>query len=320
MNWNRVFGFDRQVDPKTRAKQKARKWAKETLVEFFIVVLILLVFWGYNRLKDRFGEDESISLVTDATTAQTAATVADDTDTDEADEPAVTAIVIGEPTGGAETSAATSVAQTELSTTPLEQGIAEALTVDLDTADVIVILNNNEPYFTDDELSIEGFQTFSELDSLGRCGTATACLYYDMMPTEERDESLSSVTPSGWNSYKADNVDGGWLYNRCHLIGYQLTGENANPLNLITGTRQLNVDGMLVYENEVADYIETYHNHFMYRVTPVYDGDNLVANGVIMEGFSVEDNGSGLSFCVFVPNTQHGWVIDYADGTAVEVD
>ena len=146
-----------------------------------------------------------------------------------------------------------------------------------------VAVNENIPYFTDEELTTQSFETYSELDSLGRCGVTYACIGQDLMPTEDR-ESISEVTPSGWNNKEYDFVDGGWLYNRCHLIGFQLTGENANEKNLITGTRSMNVDGMLLFENMTADYIKETGNHVMYRVTPVFEGDELVPRGVLMEG------------------------------------
>ncbi len=188
--------------------------------------------------------------------------------------------------------------------------------------EAVVAVNGNYPFFTDEELSEEAYQEFSELDELGRCGPATACLMQSMMPDPDEDRGdISSVKPTGWNSYAADDVDGGWLYNRCHLIGYQITGENANPLNLITGTRQLNVDGMLPFENEVADVLEAWPElHVMYRVTPIFYEDELVARGVLMEAFSVDDNGLALCFCVYVPNIQEGWTIDYRTGFAAPVE
>jgi len=181
------------------------------------------------------------------------------------------------------------------------------------TGETFAIINDNEPFFAVGELSDDSFESYSPLDSLGRCGVAVACIGSDLMPTEER-ESLSSVTPSGWHNNPYSFVDGGYLYNRCHLIGFQLTGENANEKNLITGTRYFNVEGMLPFENMVADYIKETDNHVMLRVTPYYDDDNLVASGVLMEGYSVEDNGEGVCFNVFVYNVQPGVDIDYATG------
>lgn len=174
-------------------------------------------------------------------------------------------------------------------------------------------VNNNEPYFTSDNLTTEAFENYSELDALGRCGVAYANVCLETMPTEKRG-SISEVKPTGWHSVKYDNVDGKSLYNRCHLIGYQLTAENANKQNLITGTRYLNVDGMLPFENMVADYVKETDNHVLYRVTPIFTGDNLVADGVLMEGYSVEDEGDGICFCVYAYNVQPGITIDYATG------
>lgn len=177
-----------------------------------------------------------------------------------------------------------------------------------------VSINGNTPYFTSNELTTSSFEMYSDLDSLGRCGVTYACIGQDLMPTEERG-SIGMVKPTGWHTVRYDDlVDGNYLYNRCHLIGYQLTGENANTSNLITGTRYLNIDGMLPFENMVADYIKETNNHVMYRVTPIFEGNNLVANGVLMEGYSVEDNGAGICYCIFAYNVQPGVEIDYATG------
>lgn len=176
-----------------------------------------------------------------------------------------------------------------------------------------VEINGNTPDFTEAELTTEAYETYSELDSLGRCGEAEACIGEELMPTEER-ESISEVKPTGWKNEKYENVDGGYLYNRCHLIGYQLSGENANEENLITGTRHMNVEGMLPFEDMVADYVHETDNHVMYRVTPVFEGDDLVASGVQMEAESVEDEGEGISFNVYVYNVQPDITIDYATG------
>ena len=176
-----------------------------------------------------------------------------------------------------------------------------------------IILNNNVPNFSDSDLTTTSFEEYSPLDSLGRCGVAYANVGTDIMPTEKR-ESISSVKPSGWQSVKYDIVEGKYLYNRSHLIGYQLTAENANARNLITGTRYFNATLMLPYENMVADYIKETNNHVLYRVTPLFEGNNLVATGVQMEAKSVEDNGEGIEFNVFVYNVQPGITIDYATG------
>ena len=176
-----------------------------------------------------------------------------------------------------------------------------------------VVLNDNEPDFTEAEITTEAYEDYSDLDALGRCGEAEACIGEELMPTGER-ESISSVKPTGWVNEKYDSVDGGYLYNRCHLIGYQLSGENANEENLITGTRYMNVEGMLPFEDMVADYVHETDNHVMYRVTPVFEGDDLVASGVQMEAESVEDDGEGVSFNVYVYNVQPDITIDYATG------
>ena len=178
-----------------------------------------------------------------------------------------------------------------------------------------VVINDNNPDFTEADMTTASFESYGELDGLGRCTTAYANIGKDLMPTEKRG-SIGEVKPTGWQTAKYDNVDGKYLYNRCHLIGYQLTGENANAKNLITGTRYLNVDGMLPFENMVADYIKETNNHVLYRVTPVFSGDNLVASGVQMEAKSVEDNGDGILFNVYCFNAQPGIAIDYATGNS----
>ena len=177
-----------------------------------------------------------------------------------------------------------------------------------------VVINDNNPYFSENELIVQSFESYSELDDLGRCGTAYACIGLDLMPTEERGD-IGSVKPTGWHTVKYNGiVDGNYLYNRCHLIGYQLSGENANERNLITGTRYLNVQGMLPFENMVADYVKETGSHVLYRVTPVFEGDNLLSSGVLMEAKSVEDAGDGILFCVFAYNVQPNIDIDYVTG------
>lgn len=177
-----------------------------------------------------------------------------------------------------------------------------------------IVLNGNIPELTAEDLTTKPFETYSELDELGRCGVAYANVCQELMPTEDR-ASISEVRPSGWiNKDYGDLVDGGYLYNRCHLVGFQLTGENANERNLITGTRYMNIEGMLPFENMVADYVDETGNHVLYRVTPIYDGTALVASGVQMEGYSVEDNGEGICFNIYAYNAQPGIAIDYATG------
>ena len=181
-----------------------------------------------------------------------------------------------------------------------------------------VVLEDNWPDFDAGELTLEAFETYSELDALGRCGPAYANICLEIMPTEPRGD-IGQVKPSGWQTAKYDCVDGKYLYNRCHLIGYQLAWENANRKNLITGTRYMNVEGMLPFENMVDDYVENTGNHVLYRVTPVFEGANLVASGVQLEAFSVEDEGEGVCFNVYVYNVQPGVGIDYATGESWEM-
>ena len=177
-------------------------------------------------------------------------------------------------------------------------------------------VNNNKPYFRSDELTTDSFRRFSELDSLGRCGVAFACIGTDSLPTEERG-AIGMIKPTGWHTVRYDDIiEDKYLYNRCHLIAFELSGENANPQNLITGTRYMNVKGMLPFENRVRSYIENTNQHVMYRITPVFEGDNLVATGVLMESYSVEDDGEGICFNVFCYNVQPQIKINYADGTS----
>lgn len=181
------------------------------------------------------------------------------------------------------------------------------------TDEPYVLLQENVPDFDSSDFTTQAFETYAPLDELDRCGVAYANICTELMPTEERG-SIGQVKPSGWHTVTYDNVDGKYLYNRCHLIGFQLAGENANEQNLITGTRYMNVEGMLPFENQVADYVEETDHHVLYRVTPIFQGDNLVASGVQMEAWSVEDQGEGVCFNVYVYNVQPGITIDYATG------
>ena len=189
----------------------------------------------------------------------------------------------------------------------------QKIIVDIEKTKPFEVINDNQPDFTVQEIVTTSYEKYGDFDSLGRCTSAMACIGLDMLPTQPR-ESLIHVYPTGWHTVQYDIVEGKYLYNRCHLIGYQLTGENANKYNLITGTRYMNVDGMLPFEDMVADYIKDTGNHVMYRVTPMFVYDNLIASGVQMEALSVEDNGKGIQFNVFVHNIQPGILIDYATG------
>lgn len=184
---------------------------------------------------------------------------------------------------------------------------------EFDESNAYVVINDNNPDFKEEDLTTKSFEKYSNLDELGRCGVAYANIGKDTMPTEER-ESIGQIKPTGWHTARYDCVDGKYLYNRCHLIGYQLTAENENEKNLITGTRYMNVEGMLPFENQVAEYIKETGNHVLYRVTPIFKENNLVASGVQMEAKSVEDNGQGVLFNVYVYNNQPGIEINYLTG------
>lgn len=181
------------------------------------------------------------------------------------------------------------------------------------------VINNNVPYFSKEDLTAKSYEKYGELDNIGRCTIAIASVGKDLMPTEDRG-NISSIKPTGWQIAKYDFVDGKYLYNRCHLIGFQLTGENANERNLITGTRYMNVQGMLPFENMIADYVKETGNHVLYRVTPIFEEDNLVASGVLMEAKSVEDDGEGIEFNVYCYNVQPGVEIDYATGNSAKAN
>ena len=185
--------------------------------------------------------------------------------------------------------------------------------------EISVEVNGNTPFFKENDYTTESYEYYSPLDKLGRCGVAMACLGQETMPTEERG-AIGMIKPSGWKTIRYDDlIEDKYLYNRCHLIAYMLSGENANEMNLITGTRYFNVTGMLPYENETADYINSTGNHVLYRVTPCFSGKDLVAKGVLMEAYSIEDNGQGLQFNVFVFNVQPGIEIDYATGESARM-
>ena len=181
------------------------------------------------------------------------------------------------------------------------------------TGNMSIAINNNEPIFDEKLKNTNSFESYSRLDSLNRCGVAIANIGIDLMPTEKR-ESIGMIKPSGWHTIKYDIINDKYLYNRCHLIGYQLTGENANDKNLITCTRQMNTIGMLEYENMVANYIKDTKNHVLYRATPIFEDNNLIAKGIVLEALSIEDNGKGIKFNVFIYNVQDGIEIDYLTG------
>lgn len=210
------------------------------------------------------------------------------------------------------------VAQTAIDDLGKKKAETTKVSFDLDTIpefdkEPYVILNKNKPNFDEKDLTTKAFEKYSELDSLGRCGVAFANICKELMPTEARGE-IGMIKPTGWQYAKYDFIDGKYLYNRCHLIGFQLAGENANEKNLITGTRYLNVTGMLPFENEVAEYVKKKNKHVLYRVTPIFKNKNLVASGVQMEAMSVEDKGKSVCFNVYIYNNQPKVEIDYKTG------
>lgn len=218
---------------------------------------------------------------------------------------------------GCTESAKTAVTPVTAEANPTPSGFEYSKVPKWDRKSPYVKINKNKPYFSSSQLkSKKPYEKYGKLDSLGRCTNTIACIGTDLMPTKTRGE-IGQIRPTGWHTVKYAGIDGNYLYNRCHLIGYQLTGENANEKNLITGTRYLNVEGMLPFEDEVADYLkENSDNHVLYRVTPVFKGRDLLARGVLMEAESIEDGGSGVRFCVFCYNVQPGVTIDYSDGSS----
>lgn len=290
---------ERKEAEKRRKQAEAKKKQKRALTALAAMLAVCFIIVGIGSCSENAASDPSESPTQVSTVESTSTPDVTEAQT-ETGEPS-TAPVETEPQPTETVPAAPAEPTIDLSSIPAYSG------------DPYVVINNNEPGFTDADLTTTSFETYSDLDSLGRCGVAYANIGTDLMPTEERG-SIGQVKPSGWHTVKYDCVDGKYLYNRCHLIGYQLTAENANTKNLITGTRYLNVEGMLPFENMVADYIKETGNHVLYRVTPIFDGDNLVASGVLMEAKSVEDDGDGILFNVYCYNVQPGVSINYATG------
>lgn len=290
------FGEKRRIKKEQERKQKNKK----QLIILAAVMVVLFIIIGIGALTEKDTNDvsdpsriESIESNTETTAPTTEPTPIETTPEETAQ---------SEETQSTDTQTQQhAVATISLSDIPTYSGSA------------YVAINGNEPSFAESDFTTTSFESYSNLDSLGRCGVAYANVGKDIMPTEDRG-SIGQVKPSGWHTVKYDCVDGKYLYNRCHLIGYQLSAENANTKNLITGTRYLNVDGMLPFENMVADYIKESGNHVLYRVTPIFDGNNLLASGVQMEAMSVEDKGDGICFNVFCYNVQPGVTIAYATG------
>ena len=274
------------------------KALKSVMTCMLFVAFSCMVATGCGN-TEALSQEQGKEIVTTVTESETAVTTVSesetsDTESEIADEPAAQSV----------------------QTQPSTEVTISAADIPAYAGDPYVTINDNEPQFLETDLATSSYEYYSDLDDLGRCGVVYACIGTDLMPTEERG-NIGSVKPSGWHTVKYDIVDGKYLYNRCHLIGYQLSGENANVNNLITGTRYLNVEGMLPFENMVADYVKETGNHVLYRVTPVFEGNNLVASGVQIEAQSVEDQGEGILFNVYCYNVQPGVTIDYATGDSV---
>ena len=268
----------------TRAKKTKNKQT-EKIISTLIIIILIIASWVINKQENNNAENQINE--TNITTEQTQTIEKVNTNTTQ-----------------------------NLSSKTQKENTGENTKYNLSnipeyTDTIYTEINNNIPYFEEKEHTTKAFENYSQLDNLKRCGVAYANICKEIMPTEKRGD-ISDVKPTGWKQAK---YDGKFLYNRCHLIGYQLAGENANELNLITGTNYFNVEGMLPFENKVAEYIDKNNkNHVLYRVTPDFKGDNKVASGVEMEAYYVEDNGQGVSFNVYVYNIQPGITINYQTG------
>lgn len=274
------------------------KALKSVMTGMLFVAFSCMVATGCGN-TEALSQEQEKEIVTTVTESETAVTTVSESETSDT-----------------ESEATNEPAAQSVHTQPSTEVTISAADIPAYAGDPYVTINDNEPQFLETDLATSSYEYYSDLDDLGRCGVVYACIGTDLMPTEERG-NIGSVKPSGWHTAKYDIVDGKYLYNRCHLIGYQLSGENANVNNLITGTRYLNVEGMLPFENMVADYVKETENHVLYRVTPVFEGNNLVASGVQIEAQSVEDQGEGILFNVYCYNVQPGVTIDYATGDSV---
>ena len=271
------------------------KTLKSVMTGMLFVAFSCMVATGCGN-TEALSQEQEKEIVTTVTESETAVTTVSESETSDT-----------------ESEATNEPAAQSVHTQPSTEVTISVADIPAYAGDPYVTINDNVPQFLETDLATSSYEYYSDLDDLDRCGVVYACIGTDLMPTEERG-NIGSVKPSGWHTVKYDIVDGKYLYNRCHLIGYQLTAENANVKNLITGTRYLNVQGMLPFENLTADYVKETGNHVMYRVTPVFEGSNLVASGVLMEAYSVEDQGKGICFCTYCYNVQPGVAIDYATG------
>ena len=274
------------------------KTLKSVMTGMLFVAFSCMVATGCGN-TEALSQEQEKEIVTTVTESETAVTTVSESETSDT-----------------ESEATNEPAAQSVHTQPSTEVTISVADIPAYAGDPYVTINDNVPQFLETDLATSSYEYYSDLDDLDRCGVVYACIGTDLMPTEERG-NIGSVKPSGWHTVKYDIVDGKYLYNRCHLIGYQLSGENANINNLITGTRYLNVEGMLPFENMVADYVKETGNHVLYRVAPVFEGDNLVASGVQIEAQSVEDQGEGILFNVYCYNVQPGVTIDYATGDSV---
>lgn len=274
------------------------KTLKSVMTGMLFVAFSCMVATGCGN-TEALSQEQEKEIVTTVTESETAVTTVSESETSDT-----------------ESEATNEPAAQSVQTQPSTEVTISVADIPAYAGDPYVTINDNVPQFLETDLATSSYEYYSDLDDLDRCGVVYACIGTDLMPTEERG-NIGSVKPSGWHTVKYDIVDGKYLYNRCHLIGYQLSGENANINNLITGTRYLNVEGMLPFENMVADYVKETENHVLYRVTPVFEGNNLVASGVQIEAQSVEDQGEGILFNVYCYNVQPGVTIDYATGDSV---
>lgn len=277
--------------------KKSDKFSKILSVIIIVIIAVNALIYGFEQYNESLKGPENLSQ---SSQTETSTNASSKTDKSKADKGKTDKSKTDE-SGAGQGDGATLTGSFDISKVPAFSGQA------------YIVINDNQPFFEESEITAQSFETYSPLDDLGRCQVAVASVGIDLMPSDDRGD-IGSVKPTGWHTVKYDNVSAKYLYNRCHLIGYQLTAENANKKNLITGTRFLNVDGMLPFENMVADYIKETKNHVMYRVTPIFEGDNLLASGVLMEAYSVEDKGEGICFNIYCYNSQPGIEIDYATG------
>jgi DNA-entry nuclease len=297
-------------------KNKISQLSKKKRIALYVSIAVLLCFMGSCSVGLSSDETDPAVAETEATTVASEETTIENTT-------AIETTTVEETTS-AQSSQSTTIEDSNNSdanksnSSGVGTGKAEKAnpsSIPAYSGSAYIVINNNQPNFSKDELKTKGYENYSSLDTLGRCGVAIASVGKDTMPGENEERgSISDITPSGWKQAKYSGISGGYLWNRCHLIGWQLSAENANKQNLITGTRYMNTEGMLPFENMVADYIKETNNHVAYRVTPIFEGSNLVASGVQIEAYSVEDNGEGICFNVYCYNVQPGITINYATG------